>query len=81
MNVTAQPGSKFVRFSCPDKDIARYCRIYDWTNDLVSSECDGLFDLKDKNNIYKCRTLIYGDMQEIETMVYVIVPGEIFISL
>ncbi|EAT40901.1 AAEL007399-PB [Aedes aegypti] len=72
MNVTISDTSRSYTVNCPEDTSRRYCRILD-EDDSSYDGCSKSFDITWDTARFRCRILYWGDMDEKETVVNVIV--------
>lgn len=76
MNVTVSDTSRSYTVNCPEDTSLRYCRILD-EDDNSYDGCSKSFDITWDTARFRCRILYWGDMDETETVVNVIVESKL----
>ena len=68
LNVSVSQDAISQRFTCPDADGNRYCRIYDKLG-RVYQQCDKLFDFSLNNDHFVCKISKWGNMMELTNVI------------
>ena len=76
MNVTISDTSSSYTVTCPEDTSRRYCRILD-ASDNSYDGCSQTFQITWSTARFRCRILYWGDMDETETVINVIVESKL----
>lgn len=75
LNVTISDTARSYTVTCPEDSSRRYCRILDAAGRIYDG-CSKSFEITWETARFRCRMLYWGDMDEAETVINVLVESK-----
>uniref|UniRef100_A0A336MRI0 CSON003013 protein n=1 Tax=Culicoides sonorensis TaxID=179676 RepID=A0A336MRI0_CULSO len=74
--VTVTDENPYRRVKCPNNYAAKHCRVFDHNRDEKKDQCDFFAQSYGNETLYECRTMRWGEMQETQSFIKVLMEEE-----